>query len=53
MEMYERASVDYQVALNKLQHEDTKLNRINALEKGRILAALNRHFSWQKVCDGG
>ena len=41
----EAARLDYEAALADLEAEDSKQNRINALEKGREYCALSRKYA--------
>ena len=45
LEIYEAARLDYESALDNLEREDTKQNRIAALEKGRTLCATSREIA--------
>ena len=45
LEIYEAARLDYELALDNLEREDSNQNRIAALEKGRTLCATYRELA--------
>ena len=44
-EKHETARMDYEAALDDLEAEDCKQNRINALKKGRKYCAISREYA--------